>query len=170
MQPTPYNNLTAARRREALEREVANSDVDGVDPDHEKIIRQVMLDDWGIRHPREFQIRAVASLAFQRDRLLFLIAKTGSGKSAVPLAVGALQSGITLTMVPLVGLGSDQVSKSTNEANFIEAYHLDNFFVCLPPIPSTGHFVAEVVGHPVVAGSYPVDCRGRGAFCGTRWS
>jgi len=125
MLPTPYNNLTASRRREALGCEVADSDVDGVDPDHEKIIRQVMLDDWGIRHPREFQIRAVASLAFQRDRLLFLIAKTGSGKSAVPLAVGALQSGITLTMVPLVGLGSDQVSKSTNEANFIEAYHLD---------------------------------------------
>jgi superfamily II DNA helicase RecQ len=28
-------------------------------------------------------------------------------------------------MVPLVGLGSDQVSKSRNEANYIEAYHLD---------------------------------------------
>lgn len=84
-----------------------------------------MLEDWGIRHPREFQIRAVHSLAFQRDRLQYLIAKTGSGKSVVLLAVGALQNGITLTIVLLVGLGSDQVSKSTNEPNFIKAYHLD---------------------------------------------
>ena len=112
--PTPYDQLTAPHRREALGREVADSHVDGVNPDHEKIIRQAMLDDWGIRYPRDFQIRAVAYLAFQRDRILYLIAKTGSGKSAVPLAVGALQNGITLTMVPLVGLGSDQVSKSTN--------------------------------------------------------
>jgi superfamily II DNA helicase RecQ len=89
------------------------------------IIHQVMLEDWGIRHPREFQIRAVHSLAFQRDRILYLIAKTGSGKSAVPLTDGSLCNGITLTMVPLVGLGSDQVSKSTKESNFIEAYHLD---------------------------------------------
>jgi superfamily II DNA helicase RecQ len=126
-QPTPYDRISVGLRREAIGRQVSHSDCDvaGVDPDHEMIIRQVMLDDWGIRHPREFQIRAVHSLAFQRDRILYLIAKTGSGKSAVPLTVGSLCNGITLTMVPLVGLGSDQVSKSTKESNFIEAYHLD---------------------------------------------
>jgi superfamily II DNA helicase RecQ len=117
--------MSYRQRREAVGREVDDSVVVGVDPDHEKIIRQVMLEDWRIRHPRDFQIRAVSTLAFQRDRLQYLIAKTGSGKSAIPLAVGALQNGITLTMVPLVGLGSDQVSKSSNENNYIEAYHLD---------------------------------------------
>ena len=55
-----------------------------------------------------------------------MIAKTGSGKSpAVPITVGLLCNGITLTMVLLVGLDSDQVPKSTNEANFIEAHHLN---------------------------------------------
>ena len=51
--------------REAVGREVGDSDVVGVDTDHEKIVRQIMLEDWGIRHPREFQIRTVDSLAFQ---------------------------------------------------------------------------------------------------------
>jgi hypothetical protein len=56
---------------------------------------------------------------------MYLIAKTGLGKLAVPLTVGSMQNNVTLTMVPLVGLGSDQVSKSTNKANMIKSYHLD---------------------------------------------
>jgi superfamily II DNA helicase RecQ len=43
----------------------------------------------------------------------------------IPLTVGSLQGGVTLTMVPLIGLGSDQVTKSSNEINNIESYHLD---------------------------------------------
>ncbi len=56
---------------------------------------------------------------------MYLITKTGLGKLEVPLTVGSMQNGVTLTMVSLIGLGSDQVSKSTNEANMIESYHLD---------------------------------------------
>jgi hypothetical protein len=41
------------------------------------------------------------------------------------MTVGSLQGGVTLTMVPLVGLGSDQVTKSSNKINKIESYHLD---------------------------------------------
>jgi hypothetical protein len=33
----------------------------------------------------------------------------GFGKLAVLLTVGSLQTGVTVTKVPLVGLGSDQV-------------------------------------------------------------
>jgi len=57
--------------------------------------------------------------------LLCLIAKTGGGKSAVPLTVGTLKSGVTVTLVPLIGLGSDQVTKSRNANHYVEAYHLD---------------------------------------------
>ncbi len=32
---------------------------------------------------------------------------------------------VTVTMVPLVGLGSDQVKSGSNEENLIKAYHLD---------------------------------------------
>ncbi len=43
----------------------------------------------------------------------------------MPLTVGSLLTGVTITMVPLVGLGSDQVNKCSNDGNFIEGYHLD---------------------------------------------
>jgi hypothetical protein len=50
----------------------------------------------------------------------------GLGKLAIPLTIASMQNGITLMIVTLVGLGSNQVSKSTNKANFIETYHLDD--------------------------------------------
>ena len=59
------------------------------------------------------------------DTLLYIIAKTGSGKSAIPLTTGTLTSGVIITLVPLIGLGSDQVAKSRNANHYIEAYHLD---------------------------------------------
>jgi superfamily II DNA helicase RecQ len=84
-----------------------------------------MLDYWGIHSTHEFQLRAIHHIAFQCDQLLHIIAKTGSGKSAILLTIESLQTGVTLSMVPLVGLGSDQVNKSANNDNLIEAYHLD---------------------------------------------
>jgi superfamily II DNA helicase RecQ len=84
-----------------------------------------MLSVWGISRPHEFQVRAVHDIAFVKDKIFYIIAKTGSGKSAIPLTVGCMLSGVSLTMVPLVGLGSDQVSKSFNEDHFVESYHLD---------------------------------------------
>jgi len=87
--------------------------------------QQAPRTDWGIQYPREFQIRAIHHIAFQHDQILYLVAKSGSGKSAIPLKIGSLQTGVTLSMVPLVGLGSDQVNNSRNSTNSIEAYHLD---------------------------------------------
>ena len=84
-----------------------------------------MKDDWGIQYPHKFQIRAIHHIAFQRDQILYIVAKTGSGKLAIPLTIESLQTGVTLSMVPLVGLGSDQVINSRNSSNLIEAYHLD---------------------------------------------
>jgi hypothetical protein len=49
----------------------------------------------------------------------------GLGKSVIPLTVGSLQMGITLTMVPLGRLGSNQVNSAQNRDDFIKAYHLD---------------------------------------------
>ncbi len=125
MRITPYNALSDCHCCEAGGGTIAQSNVAGVDPTHKRWIRQYMLDNWGIQSPNEFQIQAVHSIAFCRDRLVYLIAKTGLGKSAVSLTVGSMQNGVTLTKVLLIGLGSDQVSKSTNEANMIESYHLD---------------------------------------------
>ena len=84
-----------------------------------------MLNDWGIRFPHEFQIRAIYHVAFHRNQIVYVVAKTGSGKSTIPLSIGSLQTRVTLLMVPLVGLGSDQVNNSRNSNNLIEAYHLN---------------------------------------------
>ena len=52
---------------------------------------------------------------------MYIFAKTGLGKSAIPLTVGTPFTGIVITLVPLVGLGSNQVSKSHNLKNYVEA-------------------------------------------------
>jgi hypothetical protein len=46
-------------------------------------------------------------------------------ESRLSLTAGSLLSRVIITLVPLVGLGSDQVSKSTNDGSFIEAYHVN---------------------------------------------
>ena len=84
-----------------------------------------MHDDWGIDHPHEFQICAIHCAAFQWNESVYIIAKTGSGKSAIPLTVGTLLTGVIVTSVPLVGLQSNQVTKSCNAANCVEAYRVD---------------------------------------------
>jgi superfamily II DNA helicase RecQ len=89
------------------------------------VIKDVMEKVWGILAPRDFQVEAVASLLFQRNTCLFLIRKTSEGKSAVVLTSATLLRGITLVVVPLLGLGCDQVSKAQRPAFKVEAYHLD---------------------------------------------
>ncbi len=97
-----------------------------IDTDHEQwICMAMMLSVWGIFRPHEFHVRAIHDIVFVNNKIFYIIAKTGSGKSAIPLTVGCMLSGVTLSMVPLVGLGSDQVSKSLNEDHFVESYHLD---------------------------------------------
>ena len=84
-----------------------------------------MMDDWGVQYPHEFQLRAIHHVAFHHDQIVYIIATTGSGKLAIPLPIRSLQTGVTCLMVPLVGLGSDQVNNSKNSKILIEAYHLD---------------------------------------------
>ncbi len=103
-QLTPFSRLTAPSRREQAVAGVGPSDLVGIDPQHESWIRKCMLDDWEIVHPHEFQIRAIHRIAFCDNQLIYIVAKTGSGKSAIPLTAGSLLTGVTLSMVPLVGL------------------------------------------------------------------
>ena len=70
-------------------------------------------------------MHVIHDIAFHRYQIIHLIAKTGFGKLAVPLTVGSLQTGVRVTMVPLIGLGSNQVKNGSNEDNLIKAYHLD---------------------------------------------
>ncbi len=80
---------------------------------------------WGIAFPKEFQLAAVARIVFQAKRRLYLIQKPGEGKLAVVLTSATLLQGITLVVVPLLGLGCDQVAKAQHGRYKVEAYHLD---------------------------------------------
>ena len=56
---------------------------------------------------------------------MVLIRRTADGKLLVPLTVSALRGGVTLILVPLHGLGSDQVDKATVPEHGIEAYYIN---------------------------------------------
>ena len=93
--------------------------------DNVLLITAALKDIYNIDQPRDFQIEAIHHLAFNDDTALHLIRKTADGKSLVPLGVAALRCAITLVLVPLVGLGSDQVGKAINVDHNLEAYHID---------------------------------------------
>ena len=78
-----------------------------------------------IENPRQFQLEAVNHLAFADDACLVLIRRTADGKSLVPLVTSVIKGGVSLVLVPLHGLGSDQVDKATVEEHGVEAYYVD---------------------------------------------
>ena len=67
---------------------------------------------YGFNNPCSFQIEAINHLAFNDDSSLVLISRTEDGKSLVPLTMSLLRGGVTLVLVPLYSLGSDQVDKA----------------------------------------------------------
>jgi superfamily II DNA helicase RecQ len=77
-----------------------------------QLIVHVMAKVWGILSPREFQVRAIGQLVFHPKTCLYLIRKTGEGKSVVVLTSATPLRGITLVVVSLLGLGCDQVAKA----------------------------------------------------------
>ena len=89
------------------------------------IVEDAMKTDLGLDEPREFQVRACHEGSFKDGSVMHVWAKTGSGKSAIPLTISTLRRGISLVMVPLLGLGSDLGDKSHGAGTNIESYHVD---------------------------------------------
>ena len=93
--------------------------------DHHETIEHYMLHQCRISTLPAFQIKAIHRGIFYDNSSMFVISKTGSGKSAISLTIASMQKGVSIIMVPLIGHGSDQVAKATFiEAN-AEAYHVD---------------------------------------------
>lgn len=78
--------------------------------------------------PRKYQIDAIYQLAIRKVEMLYLIRKTGDGKSLVLLGLATILRGVTISMVPLVGLGSDQDSNSDSQEGDVLSFHIDDFF------------------------------------------
>ena len=62
--------------------------------------------------PREFQIFIIYCMVFLTNQMIYLIRKTGEGKSLAFLATAVMLWGVIVVMFPLIGLGSDQVNKA----------------------------------------------------------
>jgi superfamily II DNA helicase RecQ len=93
-------------------------------PKERQIINKV-LEIWHIPSPKPFQVEAITCLCFSTKRRLYLVQKTGDGKSAVILASVTILRGITLVLISLLGLGCDQVANAFRLEQRVEAYHLD---------------------------------------------
>ncbi len=85
---------------------------------------------WGCNSPRQYQIEAIFQLVYTKIDMMYLIRKTGDGKSLVLQGTASILKGITIVMVPLIGLGSDQAQKCNivgDDNLCVESYHLDEF-------------------------------------------
>jgi superfamily II DNA helicase RecQ len=64
---------------------------------------------------------------YYRDTFSIIAAKTGYGKSLTALVIATMRRVFSIMEVPLLGLGSDQVTKTIRVDKNIEAYHVDEF-------------------------------------------
>ena len=62
---------------------------------------------WKVLEPRLFQIYVLYYMVFLSKQLIYLIRKTGEGKSMIILGAATMRRGVTVVLVPLIGLGSD---------------------------------------------------------------
>ena len=90
-------------------------------------IKLMLKDVWGIEEARTYQVKAIFYMAFLKTKLMYLIRKTGEGKSLVLLGSATILRGVTVCLVPLLGLGSSHASNSNNNSNRVESYHVDEY-------------------------------------------
>ena len=95
-------------------------------------IRAMLTEAWNIQEPKEWQLQAIFAMTYGLDRAfrrLLLVRRTGDGKSLVIYGLATLLRGVTIVMVPILALGSDQVSSVWSMANplaAVYAEHLDS--------------------------------------------
>jgi hypothetical protein len=92
-----------------------------IPPQELQIIKDALRDVYGIAEPRDFQLQAIHYLCFYDNPAMVLLRATADGKSLVPLTTSIIRTGVTLVLVPLHGLGSDQVDKATVLDHGVEA-------------------------------------------------
>ena len=78
----------------------------------------------GVPVPRDFQLVAAHHLAFDRGTLLVVNLQTADGKTLATTLPAFLCRGMGVFLVPLVGLGSDQVKRATVIEHSIQPYHI----------------------------------------------
>jgi superfamily II DNA helicase RecQ len=95
-----------------------------------EIIKDMLATVWKLQNPHQFQVEAIEILVFTSTNgvapSLCLVRKTGEGKSIVLYGMATMRRNITLCIIPLVGLGSDQARKVNQMgAGTVHAIHAD---------------------------------------------
>ena len=70
---------------------------------------------------------AVFQISYCNIEVMYIICKYGEGKYLILYGIVTVLRGITVCVVPLIGLGSDQVFKSRRKSVGHESYHADEF-------------------------------------------
>ena len=91
----------------------------------QQLLRAAILQTFGIPNPRPFQMEAINHCTFEDDTYISINRGTADGKSLVPQTLSITRRGVAIIMVPLVGLGTDQVEKAQLAEHGIESYHID---------------------------------------------
>jgi ATP-dependent DNA helicase RecQ len=97
------------------------------DENLEDLITATMRIEWG-RIPRKLQMEGCKAILQSRGSSVCVIAKTGIGKSFIRDCVSSILGGVTISISPLVVLGSDQVRKIKMMNSSIRAIHADETF------------------------------------------
>ena len=90
-------------------------------------IAKELLVTWGCASSRSYQIEAIFHLVFRQTDMMYLIRKTGEGKLLVMQGMALMLKGITVMVVPLLGLGLDHEDKCNIDSIRVESYHLNEF-------------------------------------------
>ena len=104
---------------------IAPVPLSNIDPERRLIISKVCNDVFAIPSLRDWQVEAIHHLCWARPELTFIQRAPADGKSLVIMAHAFMTRGFLLVIVPLLGLGCDQVDKARLDEHNIEAYHLD---------------------------------------------
>ncbi len=87
------------------------------------MIKEAIKTLTGITTPYPYQIETIYHGIRENDTTMYLVRKTSDGKSLVPQT----SRGISVTLVPLIGLGCHQADKSSVAEHNVEAYHVDEY-------------------------------------------
>ena len=120
-------------------------------PDYHDWITSMFRSACTIDSPRSYHINSIYNLVYRWIEMMYLIRKMGEGKSIVLTVASSLLGGVTIsdiacttlgswrrsgeriqyiqlggiTIVPLLGLGADQVNKYNNRYSGFDAFHVD---------------------------------------------
>ena len=114
---------------------ISDATIEGLQPiivAYQSIIRECVQEVFGISNPKAWQVMLIQSLVFDKDsnmRRVMCIRQTGDGKSLPMQCAATMIKHVTIIIVPLLSIGSEQSSSvytRTNAAAGIYAEHLDS--------------------------------------------